>query len=47
MEDMKRAIVVCAAALILSAFGDESYEYEFEPEVAGIPAGEASASGSA
>ena len=44
MEDMKRAIVVCAAALILSAFGDESYEYEFAPEVAGIPAGEASAS---
>ena len=41
---MKRAIVVCAAALILSAFGDDPYVYEFAPEVAGIPAGEASAS---
>ena len=30
---MKRAIVVCAAALILSAFGDDPYVYEFAPEV--------------
>ena len=30
---MKRAIVVCAAALILSVFGDEPYVYEFAPEV--------------
>ena len=30
---MKRAIVVCAAALILSVFGDDPYVYEFAPEV--------------
>ncbi len=41
---MKVSVVVCAAALALSAFGEEPYVYEFAPEVAGIPAGEASAS---
>ena len=41
---MKRAIAVCIAALVLSAFGDDSYVYEFAPEVLGLPMGEASAS---
>ena len=30
---MKRAIAVCLAALVLSAFGDDPYVYEFAPEV--------------
>ena len=29
---MKRAIAVCLAALVLSAFGDDPYVYEFAPE---------------
>ncbi|MCR5751112.1 MAG: hypothetical protein K6G91_04050 [Kiritimatiellae bacterium] len=41
---MKVSVVVCAAALALSAFGEEPCVYEFAPEVVGIPAGEASAS---
>ena len=32
------------AAVVLCAFGDDPYVYEFAPEVVGIPAGEASAS---
>ena len=44
MENMKRAIAVCMAAVVLCAFGDDPYVYEFAPEVVGIPAGEASAS---
>ena len=29
---MKRAIAICLAALVLSAFGDDPYVYEFAPE---------------
>ncbi len=30
---MKRAMAVCVAALVLAAFGDDPYVYEFAPEV--------------